>query len=182
MKRSLIGITLAIVALVAVIPGVVRADPLPGEVLKFYQTPLNNGLVILPPGGILPPGSVPAPWPGHDEVSTAYLTNGNQYIGQYMADDFCDLRSTPIVHVMWWGSYMSNLVVGVTTFLIMFETDVPATATNNTLGYSHPGTNIVTQIVTLGPLAPGSGTYTETAVPIGGGGPPNPDRNLFQYN
>jgi hypothetical protein len=76
MKRSLIGITVAITVLVAVITGVARADPLPGEVLKFYQTPLNNGLVLMPPGGVLPPGSVPAPWPGHDEVSTAYLTNG----------------------------------------------------------------------------------------------------------
>src|SRR5260221_11257807 len=156
MKRSFIGITLAMVGLVTVIPRAVRADPLPGEVLKFYQTALNNGLVLLPPGGILPPGSVPAPWPGHDEVSTAYLTNGNQYIGQYMADDFCDLRSTPIVHVMWGGAYMSNLAGGVPTFLIMFHTEVSATATNNLLGYSHPVPKIVTQLLPLGAVARGA--------------------------
>ena len=66
MKRSLIGITVVITVLVAVVAGAVRADPLPGEVLKFYQTPLDNGLVLLPPGGTVPSGSVPAPFPGHE--------------------------------------------------------------------------------------------------------------------
>jgi hypothetical protein len=183
MKRSLIGITLAMVALVAVITGAVRADPLTNEVLKFYQTPLNNGLVLMPPGGTLSSNSVPAQWPGHDELSTAYLTNGNFYVGTYMADDFCDFRSTPIVHVMWWGSYINNYrgSNGVQRFLITFETDVAANATNNPFGFSHPGTNIVSQIVTLGALAPGSGTYMETLEPIGPG-QPSPDGNLYQYN
>src|SRR5579859_7650686 len=98
MKRNVIGIGVTVVVLVVALVRPAQADPLPGEVLKFYQTPLDNTVVLMPPGGALTSGSVPAPWPGHDEFSTAYLTNGNQYIGQYMADDFCDLRSTPIVH------------------------------------------------------------------------------------
>ena len=181
MKSSLVGMALAGRTLLAVMTGSVWADPLPGEVLKFYQSPLNNGLV-LPFGTVIPPGSVPASFPGHDELSTAYLTNGQVYAGTYMADDFCDLRSTPIVHVMWWGSYMNGFTSGgLTSFLIVFETDVPSNAVSNTLGYSHPGTVISSQIVTLGALAPGSGTYTETLVPTGPGSP-SPDGNLYQYN
>jgi hypothetical protein len=169
MKRSLIGITVAITGLVAVITGTVRADPLPGEVLKFQQLPLNN--------------TASAPFPGHDELSTAYLTNGNVYIGTYMADDFCDHLNTPIVHVRWWGSYLNNYYgSGVLKFLIVFETDVASNAPNNSLGYSHPGAVILSQIVTKGPLAPASSTFTETPLPIGPTGPPNPDGNLFQYN
>src|SRR2546426_1109901 len=129
MKPCLLSITLAVVALVAIIAVPAWADPLPGEVLKFQQLPLNN--------------SAGAPFPGHDELSTAYLTNGNQYIGTYMADDFCDHFSRPIVHVRWWGSYLNNYYgSGVLKFLIVFETDVASNAPNNTLGFSHPGTII----------------------------------------
>jgi hypothetical protein len=180
MKPTLISIALAVVALVAVIAVPAWADPLPGEILKFYQVPLNNGAPAIPPGATL--AGIPAPFPGHDEVSTVYSNESGFYQGQYMADDFCDYQSTPIVHVMWWGSYMNGFQgPGVQRFLIAFESDVPTNDPNNTLGYSHPGTNIVGQIVTLGPLAPGSGTFTEGPVPIGPG-LPNPDGNLYQYN
>lgn len=144
--------------------------------------PLNNGQPDnVPIGATIPAGSVPSPWPGHDELSRA-LFNGNFYQGQYMADDFCDYQSSPIVHVVWWGSYMTNSAPGpVLRFLIAFENDVPANAPGNELGYSHPGSNIVSQIVTLGPLAPFSGTFTETPVVIPPG-PPSPDGNLYRYN
>jgi len=179
MKRSLIGIGAAVITLVIASVRPAQADPLPGEVLKFYQTPLDNGATNLPPGGSLPPGSIPALWPGHDELSTAYFNaSGNFYQGQYMADDFCDYKSTPIVHVMWWGSYMNGMSgTHVKQFLIVFETDVPATGNTN----SHPGSVILAQVVSLGALAPHSGTYTETPVPIPAG-PPNPDGNLYKYN
>ena len=38
------------------------------------------------------------------------LPPGNQllYQGQYMADDFADHFTTPVVHVRWWGSYLQN--------------------------------------------------------------------------
>jgi hypothetical protein len=98
-----------------------------------------------------------------------------------MADDFSDNFSTPIVHVMWWGSYLNNLhLQGASKFLIAVETDVAATAPGNTLGYSHPGTVISSQIVTLGALAPASGTFTET--PLVTPGAPSPDGTLYQYN
>ena len=90
------------------VTGPASADPLPGEVIKFRQLPLNNGVV---------PGSVPrssatlgAPYYGHDELSTAYLQpsqHGTVLPGTYMADDFADKFNTPVVHVRWWGSYMN---------------------------------------------------------------------------
>ncbi|HUJ71498.1 MAG TPA: hypothetical protein VLZ30_04600 [Verrucomicrobiae bacterium] len=171
MKRSVIDITVAISFLVAIVVGAVRADPLPGEILKFQQLPLNNTV------------GTGAQFPGHDELSTAYLSpTGGSYTGTYMADDFADNFSTPIVHVRWWGSYLTNYYgSGVTQFLIVFETDVASNAVGNAQGYSHPGTVIVSQIVNKGALAPGSGTFVETPVPIGPG-PANPDGNLYQYN
>src|SRR5262245_37309763 len=104
------------------------ADPQSDELLKFYQMPLNNGATPYLPGWPtyppLPPatgyGSVPstAPYPGHDELSTAYAslyatdpTQGQVAVawqGQYMADDFADYAGTPITHVRWWGSYMNQ--------------------------------------------------------------------------
>jgi hypothetical protein len=65
--------------------------------------------------------------------------------------------------------------------LIAFEADVAATAPNNQLGYSHPGQVLSAQIVSLGPLAPRSGTYTETLVATGAGAA-SPDGALYQYN
>ena len=180
MKPPVISLILA-AALTAVLACPLQADPLADEVLKFYQVPLNGGLTPWPPGAVVT--NVFAPFPGHDELSTAYWNpSGGFYQGTYMADDFCDYRSTPIVHVMWWGSYMSNYYNQVQQFLIAFEADVPANDPGNPLGYSHPGSNIVSQIVTLGPLSRRSGTFTEMPVTLGTFGPPNPDGNLYQYN
>src|SRR5437867_1233378 len=186
MKPKFISIALAIAAvLVAVIAGPLQADPLTNEVIKFYQLPLNNTFVPLPPGAVYTNGA-PTPFPGHDELSTAYRLNPtgpgtNTYFGTYMADDFCDYQSTPIVHVMWWGSYSNNVLAGgVPFFLIAVESDVPAGSPSNTVTYSHPGTNIVSQIVRRGPLATLSGTFTEVPLPLGPGF--QCDNNLYQYN
>ncbi len=51
--------------LLAALSSRAHADPLPGEVLKFQQLPLNNG--IYPPTGTPTGGQ---PYPGHDEWST----------------------------------------------------------------------------------------------------------------
>jgi hypothetical protein len=155
------------------------ADPLPGETLKFLQMPLNGGLPlpIAPPAGSI--FGAPAPFPGHDELSTAWLNRDGQtpLTGQFMADDFADNFNSPVVHVQWWGSYMNNSAPGsASNFLIAFEDDVPASAAN---GFSHPGPVLLSQIVTKGALTPASGTFTETFVPAA---PGSPDGNLFQYN
>ncbi len=150
------------------------ADPLPGEILKFQQLPLNNG--IYPPTGTPTGGQ---PFPGHDEWSTAILNaaSGNDYRGTFAADDFADNYSTPVVHIRWWGSYDQNtnltLNSSVQKFLISFESDVPAGPAPS---FSQPGTPLLTQEVTLGALAPGSGTFTETLVN------PNVPEHLYQYN
>jgi hypothetical protein len=86
-----------------------------------------------------------------------------------------------VVHVKWWGSYLNNILgqFPVEKFLISFEEDVPASATNP---FSHPGIPLLNQIVRrvpLGGLAPGSGTYTEA--PISLGGPPLSE-TLYEYN
>jgi PEP-CTERM motif len=166
------------------------ADPLPDEILKFQQLPLNNGFLPVEP---VIPSAFPAPFPGHDELSTATLQTGaggqRIYQGQYMADDFADKFDTPIVHVRWWGSYLQDFTgnpaaPGVKQFLISFEPDVPANDPNNTTGFSHPGAPGFHQIVDLKTaLAPDSGTFTETPIPtpLPAGGVP-PREKLFQYN
>lgn len=181
-----------VVALLAVLSRQACADPLPGEILKFQQLPLTGGAPIIAPytgpyintNGLPIPtaATVGAPFPGHDEVSTAYATATNPQVfqGQFMADDFADNFTSPVVHIRWWGSYMSGQPTagGVHSFLITFETDVPAATGSG--GFSHPGTAILSQVVTLGALAPSSGTFTEAIVP---GATPNPtDGPLFQYN
>ncbi|HEY4233706.1 MAG TPA: PEP-CTERM sorting domain-containing protein [Lacipirellulaceae bacterium] len=186
MKRfPAIGIALAIVWTVAT--PIAVADPLPGEVLKFQQLPLNNG--ALPDFRNL----AGAPFPGHDELSTATLmfppgTATPFYRGTYMADDFADKALTPVFHLRWWGSYLQNFTgttanPGVKQFLISFESDVKANDPLNTTGYSHPGDVLSSQIVTLGALAQGSGTFTETLLTT----PPPPPgaaplEKLYQYN
>jgi hypothetical protein len=142
-------------------------DPLPGELLKFQQKPLDATVVL--PGTTL--------YWGHDELSTANgSANTGPYQGTFMADDFADKFSQPLVHVTWWGSYFDNQRInGVKRFLVSFESDVPA----GPAGPSHPGTPLLTQIVTLGPLAPSSGTFTET--PVSAGGPPL-NEALYRYN
>jgi hypothetical protein len=161
----------------AVFPATAPANPLPGrDVLKFDQQPMN-GTAITNPNG-----TVERYW-GHDELSTAYSTVGaagpTPYRGTFMADDFADKMSSPVVHVKWWGSYLNNFVspnFPVDKFLISFESDVPAGPNNP---FSRPGTPLSNQIVKRGPLSPGSGTYTET--PISGGGPPLGE-TLYEYN
>src|SRR5262249_45145801 len=72
---------------------------------------------------------------------------------------------------------------GVKQFLISFESDVSATDPTNTTGHSHPGVPLLNQIVTRGPLMPGSGTFTETSIPTPPPPPgPTAPETLYQYN
>jgi hypothetical protein len=168
MKSLHTQIGLAVVILSATICGRSFADPLPGEVLKFEQLPLNNGLA---------PSVGGAPYPGHDELSTADLTSPGNYSGAFAADDFADNYSTPVVHVSWWGSYLnaSNVATGssVQQFLISFESDVPAGVAPS---FSHPGTPLLTEVVNAGALSYGSGTFTETPIAS------NTTEPVYQYN
>ncbi|HVU90035.1 MAG TPA: hypothetical protein VHD36_22070 [Pirellulales bacterium] len=164
MQRRTLVITLGLIVLVALQVVTAFADPLPGETLKF----LNSPLMVSPTN----------PYPGHDEISTVYPTAvAPGYTGQYMADDFADKFNTPVVHVQWWGSYLQGFAgTGVKDFLVAFESDVPAGPNGEP---SHPGNILSAQIVTLGQLAPGSGTFTETPLP----NPGSPDGGtLYQYN
>jgi hypothetical protein len=153
------------------------ADPLKGrDVLKFSQRPMDGTTIVSPNG------TTQRFW-GHDELSTAYSTVGatgpTPYRGTFMADDFADKFNSPIVHVKWWGSYLNNFVspaFPVDRFLISIESDVPAGPNNP---FSHPGQPLLSQIVKRGPLAPGSGTFTEK--PVSGGGPPLGE-TLYEYN
>ena len=167
--RSTVCAILSLVGAITLIQSFASADPLPGEVLKFRQLPLNNGAI---PGFLDIAG---APFPGHDELSTATLTSTTAggppvYQGTYMADDFADHFLSPIVHIRWWGSYAQNFTgntanPGVKQFLISFEKDIPAQSTTD---FSRPGEVLSSQIVTLAgpndPLHPGSGTFTEGAL------------------
>src|SRR5262245_12077746 len=180
MKRyrqlAMFRLCLAILFLVTLFVSGAAADPLPGRsVLKFRQTPMD-GTVI----------NQQKFW-GHDELSTAYSTTtivgGAQivspYRGVFMADDFADKFSSPVVHVKWWGSYLNDFVlpnIPVNKFLISFESDIPSTSANP---FSRPGEPLLNQIVRRGPLAPGSGTFTEKLV--SGGGPPLGE-DLYEYN
>jgi hypothetical protein len=167
---------LAIVA-AATVASQANADPLPGrDILKFSQLPMDGT-------GIPTPNGTVNKFYGHDELSTAYsFTIGGSttpYRGTFMADDFADKFSSPVVHVKWWGSYLDNLVntaLPINKFLISFESDVPQSTAQP---FSHPGQPLLSQIVKRGPLAPGSGTFTEQLVSPGGA-PLN--EKLFQYN
>jgi PEP-CTERM motif len=167
MKSLNITTVLAAFALCAAFYGQACADPLSNEVLKFQQLPLNNGQG---------PSVGGAPYPGHDEWSTARIdTSNNTFQGTFMADDFADLSNDPVVHVRWWGSYDLNFNNTATAqqFLISFEKDVPAGPAPS---FSQPGQAILSQIVTKGALFAGSGTFTETL--ING----NVPEHLYQYN
>ena len=88
-----------------------------------------------------------------------------------MADDFADKFSTPVVHVKWWGSYLNNFVnpnfAGGQIPDLVREDDRRST---KPIRSAIRGTPLLNQIVRRGPIAPGSGTFTE--MPISGGGPP----------
>lgn len=177
LKKVMLTLVLAASSLLLLSPAL--ADPLPGEILKFSQKPMD-GTVIVSPNG-----QTQRFW-GHDELSTAYSTIGaagpTPYRGVFMADDFADKFVTPVVHVKWWGSYLNDFVspnFPVDKFLISFEEDVPQSTANP---FSHPGQPLLNQIVRrvpVGGLAPGSGTYSEMA--ISGGGPPLSE-TLYEYN
>jgi hypothetical protein len=158
----------------------VLADPLPGrDVLKFQQLPLDN---LTYPVGDPVNGFQNRTYWGHDNFSTAYSElrpNGMVYVGGFMADDFADRFMSPVVHVKWWGSYLNfNPELPVDKFLISFEEDIPADP-NDPTSFSQPGQPLLNQIVRRGPLAPGSGTFTET--PFSPGGAPLFEQ-VFEYN
>ncbi len=191
-RRPASGLLLAAAAAALGFSSIASADPLPGEVLKFYQAPLNNAAPIYPPGSAPTSLDIPASprFTGHDELSTADFNttnpNGPGYAGTMMADDFGDFLTTPIVHVMFWGSYMNNTVppagvAGVKQFQITFYTENPAGPAGN---FSTPLIPYSSQTVTLttAKLAPASGTFTETPVAGTTGAAGTGDSGLFQYN
>ncbi len=154
------------------------ADPLPGrDLLKFSQKPMVATPIPDVNGTVTTYG-------GHDELSTAYGfgqpgTTIPLYQGKFMADDFADTLSSPVVHVKWWGSYFKDLInpaMPVDKFLISFESDVPQGPNNP---FSHPGTPLLNQVVFRNPLAPGSGTFTEKLIR---GPDPVVNESLYEYN
>jgi hypothetical protein len=143
------------------------AQALPGEILKFQQLPLGD-LATNPA----------SQFPGHDELSTAQLSTATKSAsGTFAADDFSDNVTSPVVDVEWWGSYLNAGTTSnpVQKFLISFESNVPATSSSS---FSQPGNSLSSQVVSVGALAPASGTFTETPVPS----VPGPDGTLYQYN
>ena len=154
------------------------ADPLPGrDMLKFSQAPMINTTMPNVNGTV-------DTYFGHDELSTAYgfpTTAGapTNYEGRFMADDFADNLSSPIVHVKWWGSYFNDVInpqMPVNKFLISFETDVPQGPGQP---FSQPGTPLLNQVVTRGALSPGSGTFAEKVIR---GPDPLLNESLYEYN
>lgn len=156
------------------------ADPLPGrDLLKFGQRPMVQTSIF---------GQT---FEGHDELSTAYAPistiqpapPNTQYRGVFMADDFADTLSTPVVHVKWWGSYMNqSLQHGhIQKFLIAFENDVPAGTGMWPFSYPDPNGPIHSQIVTVttNPLTPQSGQFTEKLINVGTVGVVE---DLYEYN
>ncbi len=165
------ALTLA-AACAAVFATSAQADPLAGQILKFNQSPM----IATPVAGQI--------YFGHDELSTAYgvsTTAGPplNYQGTFMADDFADKFTTPVVHLTWWGSYLNNNNAAfppqppVQKFLIAFESDVPQVAGS----FSHPGSVIQYEVVTPGTLSPG--TFTET---LERGPDPVLGEALYRYN
>lgn len=160
--------------------GVSQADPLPGrDLLKFSQVPMVATTIVDTTG-------TTGVYQGHDEWSTAYgfTTAAGQppqdYSGRFMADDFADNLSSPVVHVKWWGSYHNDVIntqMPVDKFLIAFESDIPAS--QNPAGYSLPGQVLQFDVVNRGPLAPGSGTFTEKLIR---GPDPILGESLYEYN
>lgn len=176
-KNKNTSILMALVALCA-LASHAQADPLPGrDRLKFSQLPID-GLTLTSPTG-----TTNTFW-GHDELSTAYsfttaAGTPSPYRGTFMADDFADKFSSPVVHLKWWGSYLDNGInpnLPINQFLISFESDV-AQGPNHP--FSHPGTPILNQVVKRGPISPGSGTFTEKQISLGGA-PLN--ERLYEYN
>ena len=171
---------LVCVAVAAVWATPAAGDPLPGQILKFQQDPMN--------GTPISQSGITQKYWGHDELSTAWLRyvtdlDGSvrpfAYKGAFMADDFADRFDQPVVHVRWWGSYINNEIIQpVNKFLIAFESDVPAVP--GAVSFSRPGQVLLSQVVRKGPLAPGSGTYTENRITVATPGGATED--LYEYN
>jgi hypothetical protein len=170
-------ITVTLVAALILSIQMASATPIPGQVLKFQQEPLDGRVI----NGV-------EYW-GHDELSTA-LSNYTQvagaepvltgYRGVFMADDFADRFDSPVVHVRWWGSYLNNeRIQPVDKFLIAFESDIPDPDGQTGPLFSQPGSVLLPQVVDRGPIAPGSGTFEEKWVSPGG----DPLlEELYEYN
>jgi hypothetical protein len=185
-KSTLLGIA----GLVAVVAPFASGDPLPGEQLKFFQSPLD-GAATTPPAGIYPigatpsPNDTPAPFPGHDELSTATLLPTTGVIGgTMMADDFSDTNPANIGHITWWGSYMNTNAASGPGTVPQFQVSLYTNTFSQTSTgvFSEPGNLIATQTLNLSPVAPlvsSSGTFTQSA-PIPD--PGSPDGPLYEYN
>jgi hypothetical protein len=154
-----------------------HADPLPGRDLpKFVQLPMLNTQVLDPNG-------TPQSYSGHDELSTAYGfqqpgTILTRYQGRFMADDFADKLSSPVLHVKWWGSYLNNFIdpnMPVNKFMISFESDQPAGPAPS---FSQPAQPLLTQVVTRGAISTASGTFTEKQL----AGTNSVDGPIYEYN
>jgi len=180
-KRLLAILAIAVSSAILVVP--IQADPLPGrDLLKFEQKPMIATTIVDTTG--VPIGT----YAGHDEISTAYgFPNAagviTDYVGPFMADDFADQLSSPVVHVKWWGSYHNNITPTpqppVQRFLIAFESDIPSPPPPQT-GFSMPGQvlqlDVVNRVPALG--GPGLGQFTEKLV----GGPDIFGDLIYEYN
>lgn len=174
----------AVTAATVLVATRLSAHPLPGrDLLKFAQEPMVATQIVNTTGQI-------NTYFGHDEFSTAYgygtpAQLGTDYQGRFMADDFADNITSPVVHLTWWGSYMNNNFAAqpqapVKRFLIAFESDLPVGDPNNSKPFSVPGQVLQFDVVDAGALAPGSGTFTETLIPRPVGDPLN--EPLYEYN
>jgi hypothetical protein len=183
MKHSLhhLFTLVAVAVIAATLSAQAFADPLPGrDLLKFSQRPMIATSITNTTGTV-------NTYMGHDELSTGYgfstAANPNitTYEGKFMADDFADNLSSPVVHVKWWGSYHNDVInpnFPVNKFLIAFESDVPAN--QNPAGYSQPGQVLMTDVVSRSvSLAPGSGQFTEKLIR---GPDPLFNESLYEYN
>ncbi len=168
-SNTLVGQSLALFAVAAgaamFAAGNARGDPYPWQILKFDQQPLNNVNIN---------GAV---YNGTDEPSWAILNTAGSYSGPGVADDFADLYNTPVVHISWWGSYLTPtgaVPTLVPNFQVTFESDVPVSSNNP---FSHPGSVLLTQTLTRATTAAGpppADQFTEQAVTSAS--------NLFLYN
>lgn len=176
---SVLSTCLAFVSLAGYMAASAQADPLVGrDLLKFSQLPMIATPVPDTTGVVTTYG-------GHDELSTAYgFSNAAQppqdYSGRFMADDFADKLSSPVVHVKWWGSYHNDFIdpqMPVNKFLISFESDMPAGPAPS---FSRPDQPLLNQVVTrAAALSPGSGTFTEKLIR---GPDPVVNESLYEYN
>jgi hypothetical protein len=156
-----------------------QADPLFGrDLLKFQQNPMIATPIPNSNGSV-------STYLGHDELSTAYGFGGavgppQDYQGRFMADDFSDKLTSPVVHVKWWGSYRNDFInpqMPVNKFLIAFESDIPAGPAPS---FSRPGQVLQFDVVNrANVLTPGSGLFTEKLIR-------GPDalfnESLYEYN